>query len=45
MISLISNSTDHLVGQASPLTSTVYEIPISHGADLEAGEAIGNIIG
>jgi hypothetical protein len=45
MISLISSSTDHLVGQASPVTITLYEIPISYAADVEVGEAIGNIIG
>lgn len=34
-----------LAGRASPVTSPVYEIQISYAAEVEVGEAIGNIIG
>lgn len=45
MITLSASSTDHLAGRASPVTSPVYEIQISYAAEVEVGEAIGNIIG
>jgi hypothetical protein len=44
MITLSASSTDHLAGQACPVTSTVYEIQNSYVAEVEVGEAIGNII-
>lgn len=45
MLPLSASFTDHLSGQASPVTSPVYEIQISYAAEVEVGKAIGNIIG